>query len=407
MKVVSRYLLILSLVFLLAAPASCSRAAPPVQETRGLWVECEGTEKTLSTRDGIDRLVKRAAAGGFNLILVQVYRHDRAWFNSEYADTTPYREIMAREKIDPLAYLIERAGRSGIQVHAWLNMFRIGRDRAAPVLKRFGKDIITRDGKGVSLLDYSSANLPDGGYWLDPGDLNVSLYLRHIIAEVIKKYPGLSGIHLDFIRYPFNSPYAGSFWANRHDLGYGKESVRRYQQSTGIDPLKMEITRANCQSWDNWRRFQLNNFITAAKELVEKMNPTLVFSAAGIAWAERAYLSSFQDWRRWLEEGSVDFMAVMNYSVDPRLARYLTWGAVSSRADRQVYIGLGEYLLKDQPELLLEQMTATRNAGADGIVLFSYDSMCLTPGIFKTIRQSLFKQPAVVPEMKWKRIGKQ
>ncbi len=405
----SKYLLILPLIFLLGVFASWSPAAPPVQEARGLWVECEGTEKTLSTREGIDRLVQRAEAGGFNLIFAQVYRHDRAWYNSEYADTTPYREILAKEKIDPLAYLIERAGRSGIQVHAWLNMFRIGRDRAAPVLKRFGTDIITRDGKGVSLLDYPAANIPDGGYWLDPGDPNVSLYLRHIIAETIRKYPGLAGIHLDFIRYPFNSPYAGSFWANRHDLGYGKESVRRYREKTGIDPLKMEITRANCQSWDNWRRLQVNKFVAEAGELVRKMNPRLAFSAAGIAWAERAYLSSFQDWRRWLEEGTVDFMAVMNYGVDPRLARYLTWGAVSSRGSRQVYIGLGEYLLKDQPEDLLGQMTDARRAGADGIVLFSYDSMCSTPGIFKTIRKSLFQQPAVVPEMEWKKtvIGNQ
>ncbi len=394
----------LALSLLLGLTGLTARAAPPpLKEARGLWVECEGTEQTLSTREGIDRLVQRAREGGFNLIFVQVYRHDRAWFDSRYADTGPYREIAAREKIDPLAYLIERATRSGIQVHAWLNMFRIGRDRTAPVLKRFGTDIITRDGKGVSLLDYPPANLPDGGYWVDPGDSNVSLYLRNIIAEVIRKYPGLAGVHLDFIRYPYNSPYSGSFWANRHDLGYGKESVRRFREQTGIDPLKMEITRPNCQSWDNWRRLQVNNFVAGARELVARMNPSLVFSVAAVAWADRSYLSAFQDWRRWLEEGTVDFVATMNYGVDARLARYLTWSAVAARGSRQVYIGLGEYLLKEQPEVLLQQMTDARQAGADGIVLFSYDSMCSTPGIFKTIRDSLFKQPAAIPQMEWKK----
>jgi uncharacterized lipoprotein YddW (UPF0748 family) len=399
---VRKVFLILSLVFWLAGTSACS-VATPVREARGLWVECEGTEQTLSTREGIDRLVRRAEEGGFNLIFAQVYRHDRAWFNSRYADTAPYREILAREKIDPLTYLITRAYRSGIQVHAWMNMFRIGRDRSAPVLKRFGTDVITRDGKGVSLLDYPAANLPDGGYWLDPGDPNVSLYLRHLIAEVIRKYPGLAGVHLDFIRYPFNSPYAGSFWANRHDLGYGKESVLRFREKTGIDPLKMEITRPNCQAWDSWRRLQVNNFVSEVRELVGKMNPSLVFSVAAVAWADRSYLSSFQDWRCWLEEGAVDVVAPMNYGADPRLARYLTWSAVSARGSRQVYIGLGEYLLKDQPEILLKQMADARQAGADGIVLFSYDSMCSTPGIFKTIRKSVFRQPATVPEMEWKK----
>ncbi len=399
-------LLALTIVVLpvLAAPAASAR---PVREARGLWVDCEGTERTLDTREGIDRLVSRAAEGGFNLIFAQIYRHDRAWYDSEYADTTPFREISRKEEIDPLAYLVERASERGIQVHAWLNMFRIGRDRKSPVLRRFGEDIVTRDGKGVSLLDYPAARLPDGGYWIDPGDPRVSLYLRHLIAEVIRKYPGISGIHLDFIRYPFNSPYAGSFWANRHDLGYGKESVRRFREKTGIDPLTMEITRSNCQAWDNWRRLQLNNFVADAGELVRRMNPALAFSVAGIAWADRAYLSSFQDWRRWLEEGKVDFVATMNYGVDPRLARYLTWSALAARGERQVYVGLGEYLLKDQPEVLLRQIADARQAGADGIVLFSYDSMVSTPEIFSKLRKSVFRQPAVVPEMPWKKTGNQ
>jgi len=403
---VKNLLLALTIVVLpvLAAPAASAR---PVREARGLWVDCEGTERTLDTREGIDRLVSRAAEGGFNLIFAQIYRHDRAWYDSEYADTTPFREISRKEEIDPLAYLVERASERGIQVHAWLNMFRIGRDRKSPVLRRFGEDIVTRDGKGVSLLDYPAARLPDGGYWIDPGDPRVSLYLRHLIAEVIRKYPGISGIHLDFIRYPFNSPYAGSFWANRHDLGYGKESVRRFREKTGIDPLTMEITRSNCQAWDNWRRLQLNNFVADAGELVRRMNPALAFSVAGIAWADRAYLSSFQDWRRWLEEGKVDFVATMNYGVDPRLARYLTWSALAARGERQVYVGLGEYLLKDQPEVLLRQIADARQAGADGIVLFSYDSMVSTPEIFSKLRKSVFRQPAVVPEMPWKKTGNQ
>lgn len=401
-KAVRKFLLTFPILALLAIPAPAG-ASRPVREARGLWVECEGTGRTLNTREGIDRLVRRAEEGGFNLIFAQVYRHDRAWYDSQYADTTPFREIREQEKIDPLSYLVSRADRSGIQVHAWLNMFRIGRDRKSPVLRRFGEDIVTRDGKGVSLLDYPAGRLPDGGYWLDPGDPRVSLYLRHLIAETIRKYPGISGIHLDFIRYPFNSPYAGSFWANRHDLGYGRESVRRFREKTGIDPLTMEITRSNCQAWDNWRRLQVNNFVADAGKLVRQLNPALAFSVAGIAWADRAYLSSFQDWRRWLEEGKVDFVATMNYGVDPRLAKYLTWSALAARGERQVYVGLGEYLLKDRPEDLLRQISDARQAGADGIVLFSYDSMISTPEIFKTLRESLFQQPAVVPEMPWKR----
>jgi len=397
-----KVLILLTFGACLSVSAS-SPAATPTGETRGLWVECEGSQETLSTKAKIEQLIRRAQSSGFNTLFIQVYRHDRAWYNSRYADTVPYRDIVKREKIDPLAYLIPRAHKAGLKVHAWLNMFRIGKDRNAPVLKRFGRDIITRDGKGVSLLNYQPSALPDGGYWLDPGDENVTLYLRNIIAEVVRKYPGLDGIHLDYTRYPFNSPYAGSHWAGRNDLGYGKESVRRFKKWTGVDPITMELTRSNCQAWDNWRRHQVNTFVEGVYGLVRQLNPSLDFSVAVIAWADRAYLSSFQDWRRWLDEGSVDFVAPMNYGTDSRMARYLTGTALAARGERQVYIGLGQYLLGSKSEVLLQQIADCRNAGADGIILFSYDSICKNPGLFKTLKKSVFQHQAVIPEMEWKK----
>ncbi|MEA1929064.1 MAG: family 10 glycosylhydrolase, partial [Candidatus Auribacterota bacterium] len=384
-----------------------SPAETTSREARGLWVECEGSQETLSSRDRIDQMIRRAKDSRFNTLFIQVYRHDRAWYNSRYADTAPYRKIIKKSHIDPLAYIIQEASKVGLKVHAWLNMFRIGKDIKSPIVRRFGEDIITRDGKGKSLLRYKQDALPDGGYWLDPGDEKVTLYLKNIIAEVARQYPGLDGIHLDFTRYPFNSPYAGSRWAHRNGLGYGKESVKRFQKWTGLDPLTMELTRSNCQAWDNWRRHQINSFVESAYGLVCRLNSALDFSVAVVAWADRAYLSSFQDWRRWLNDGSVDFVAPMNYGTDPRMARYLTWTALAARGERQVYIGLGEYLLGNKPNILLEEIKDCRKAGADGIVFFSYDSMCKTPEVFKILRDGVFKRKATVPDMTWKKKGKQ
>ena len=346
-------------------------------------------------------MIDRAKKSGFNILFVQVYRHDRAWFNSVIADASPYRRIIGKEKIDPLAYIIKQGHQAGLEVHAWLNMFRIGKDPRAVVLRRLGKEAVTRDGKGHSLL--YRKDLPDGGYWLDPGDSGVCKYLLNVISEVIRKYPGIDGIHLDFLRYPYLSPTGGSFWAGRRDLGYGKESVRRFREWTGLDPLKMEITRSSCQSWDDWRRYQINNFLESARRQINSLNPRIKNSAAVVAWADRAYLSAFQDWRRWLEEGAVDFVVVMNYSPDARLARYLTQGALASQKKRQVYIGLGAYLLMSQPRVLLQQIQDCRRAGAPGVVLFSYDALCRDPKIFDLLHAGVFSRPAAIPKMDWKK----
>ena len=348
-------------------------------------------------------MIGRATSAGFNLLLIQIYRHDRAWFNSLLADTTPYRRILKQEKIDPLGYIITKAHQAGLEVHAWMNMFRIGKDRRAPVLKRLGDSVVTRDGRGRSLLLYAEKSLPDGGYWLDPGDRTVKKYLLDIIGEVIRKYPDLDGIHLDFVRYPYSAPHGGSLWAGKRDFGYGRESVARFKKWTGLDPLTMEFNRANCLAWDNWRRYQVNSFISAVYQSAQKLRPSLKVSAAAIAWADRAYLSAFQDWRRWLEEGTVDFVAPMNYSTDSRFAGYLTSGAVAFRKQRQVYIGLGAYLLINNPPVLFQEITDCRRAEASGIILFSYDAMCRNPEIFQNIKNKFFSRPASIPPMPWKK----
>lgn len=390
---------LLFLIFLLF-PSSL-RGATALKEARGLWVECEGSQEVLYSRKKIDLMIERAKNSGFNILFVQVYRHDRSWYNSVIADPAPYRRIIKKEKIDPLAYIIKAGHRAGLEVHAWLNMFRIGKDSRAIVLRRLGKKAVTRDGKGRSLL--TRKNLPDGGYWLDPGDSGVRKYLLNIISEVIRKYPGIDGIHLDFLRYPYLSPTGGSFWAGRRDLGYGEESVRRFQAWAGIDPLKMEITRSNCQSWDNWRRYQINYFLETVRRQINSMNSGIKLSAAAVAWADRAYLSAYQDWRRWLEEGAVDFVVVMNYSTDARLARYLTRGALASQKKRQVYVGLGAYLLLNHPRVLLQQIQDCRRAGSPGVVLFSYDALCKDPKIFDLLHAGVFSRPAAIPKMNWKK----
>ena len=388
-------------IFFARAPAFPA-SPPPLPEARALWVECEGSQETLSSRKKIDDLVARAKSCGFNILFVQVYRHDRAWFNSSYADSAPYRLALKKERIDPLAYVLERGHQAGLEVHAWVNVFRIGKNPQTPILRRLGKSAVSADGSGRSLLRYPLADLPDGGYWLEPADKSVRSHLCRLVEELVRRYPSLDGVQFDFIRYPYGSPTAGSLWAQRKDFGYGKAAVERDKAETGVNPLTMELTRSACQSWDDWRRRQVTDALKALAAAARKAKPGLKVSAAAVAYLDRAYLSAFQDWRSWLEEGIVDFIAVMNYSADSRLARYLSRATAAARGRRQVYIGLGAYLLLDRPEALIGQMEDGRSSGASGVALFSYDAMMTAPRIFDLVRTRAFRRPAVVPAMPWK-----
>jgi uncharacterized lipoprotein YddW (UPF0748 family) len=147
----------------------------------GIWAECEGVNATLSSRDKIAEMFNRLDAAGFNTVLLQVYRHNRAWYRSSVADATPYRDFYTREKMCPLEYAIRLAHQRGMEIHAWVNMFRLGNDASSMVIKELGSDAVTRDNAGRSMLYCRKEYLPDGGYWLDPGDPAVRAYLISVI----------------------------------------------------------------------------------------------------------------------------------------------------------------------------------------------------------------------------------
>ena len=356
----------------------------------GWWVECEGRLDSLGSVEKIDQMIADAKSVGIKDLFIQVHRGNRAWFDSSYADAAPYKRFLAKYKIDPIKYIIEKAGKDGMNVHLWINTFRIKKNMDAPIIKAFGTKILTRDGKKRLILDYPKQDLPDGGYWLDPADLQVQDYMLKLIGEAVTKYPNCAGVHLDFVRYPYRVPfYPGSQWAAGHGFGYGVDSVNRFEKETGLNPFSMKLTRENAQLWDNWRRDHVTSFVKKVKKVCEENNKLL--STASVCWADRAYLSAFQDWRRWLEDGIVDFISTMNYSTDNRFARYISREAISSKSGSKVYVGLGAYLLTDKPSSMAQQIDDALSLGADGVILFSYDVIKPKPELMKIIRDKSAK----------------
>jgi uncharacterized lipoprotein YddW (UPF0748 family) len=267
-----------------------------------------------------------------------------------------------------------------------MNLFNLGKRREGPVQARLGQAAFTRDNRGRSLLDYDFSRPPGDegkwvmldtpGYWLDPGDSQVQAALTALVEELVSRYPTLDGVHFDYIRYPYGIPTVpGSRYSNGLDFGYGERSVARFQAETGFSAFAAKDDPSVAQRWDDWRREQLGRFLRHVRGQLRRLKRDLALSAALLAWPDRAYLSAYQDWRLWLEEGLLDQGIVMNYTRDGRLAHYLTRQAVAFRGRSKLFVGLGAYALLDQPDLLAQQIRDARQQGADGVVLFSYDNL--------------------------------
>jgi len=397
-----------------AAPAAA--AADPASEparhaTRGrplgLWVLAEGTQRLLDRPERIPTLLADARALGATDLFVQVYRRGLAWWPSTRArpaDSFLVSRASAPGSEDPLARLLAAAHRAGLKVHAWLNLLSLGDNAEAAILAQLGPDALQVDRRGRSILSYPDREMPepDAAYlrmgtpaiWLDPAAPGVADWYAALAAELLERYPGLDGLHLDYVRYPDVLPFTpGSRFVAGLDFGYGEATRRRFREATGLEAPLGDATD-NAQAWDDWRRDELAALVTKLGDTLDAKAPGAVLSAAVFAWPTRAYLSVYQDWLGWLEAGRIDFAVPMLYTRDDRLLRYQAAAFAGGLARDRVWAGLGTWLFRDEPQGAVAQLREVDRLGIAGRALFSWDAIAGSPAL----RAALAEEAARVAE---------
>jgi uncharacterized lipoprotein YddW (UPF0748 family) len=355
-----------------------------------MWVPCEGSQRVLEQPAKIRTLLDDAHALGVTDLFVQVHRGGRAWFDSSYADTTPYARLRAAAGGDALRQLVSAAHERGLRVHAWVNVLSLAANRSAPALAALGPGALQVDRRGRSVLDYPQLELPapdrtllrmgTPALWLDPGAPGVAELAARTYAELVARYPELDGLHLDYIRHPDVLPFSpGARFGVGLDFGYGAASRARFRAETGLEaPFGDDLRNAN--AWDDWRRATVTTTVRAIADAARSARPGLLVSAAVWAYPERSYLSLFQDWPGWLDAGLLDFAVPMIYTRDDRLLDYELRGYGGLDA-RWIWSGLGVWLFSSEPQRAAAQLAMSRRAGIAGASLFSWDAIAEDPAL--------------------------
>ncbi len=376
-------------------PAPPTEATLPVEQThradrRALWVLAEGSQRVLEDPARIETLVREASGAGMTDLFVQVYRRGRSWFPSEHADDTPYRQIQAARgaRAEPaLSELVRSAHAREMRVHAWFNALALARNTQAPVLRQLGREAVLVDREGRSILDYPDHDIPSDsarrwlrlgtpGLYLDPAAPGVIDYLKATVRDLIAAAPELDGLHLDYIRHPMALPLVpGSRFDVGLDFGYGTRSRQRFERESG-----RAFQRGD--AWDGFRRERVNDVVRA---LGAVLPDDWEYSAAVLPWANRAYLTAMQDWRRWLDEGWMDFVVAMAYTRDDRLLRYLAHELTGGLGGERIWLGLGTWLFSAELERAQAQLHSALAVHPAGVALFSYDALAERPGSLTTL----------------------
>ena len=329
----------------------------------GLAVEFRGAYVTswhegFRTAEEVDLTVHAAKTAGLNALVVEVRKVGDAYYQTDLEPIGP--EVP--EGFDPLAYTIEKAHAEGIQVHAWLVVYRVWRGSDKP-----GPGHILAEHPEWACLNFDGELNAEEGVYIDPGIPEYRDHFANLCADIAKRY-AVDGIHYDYVRYP-----------NRQ-WGYAKIALDRFFAETRVT----EKPAPDDPKWLQWRRDQVTALVTLVHQRVKAANPEVKIQASTIAWGKctesfedtRAYNDCCQDWRLWMENELIDENCPMIYGreFDETGAAYFrSWvdGTVRWSYGLPSYVALAS--MWNNAEQLLSQIEVTRKAGLAGWVLFAFD----------------------------------
>jgi uncharacterized lipoprotein YddW (UPF0748 family) len=350
---VTKRLVMVILAAIVLAASSCCIA----DEIRGAWLS--GWGHGYLTAAEVDATIVAAKKAGINALFIQVRKNADSYYDSKLEP----RATNIAADFDPLAYTIEKAHAQGIQVHAWVNAYRVW--SSAPVPSD-PKHIVNAHPDWIN-KDVNGSTKASEGVYLDPGVPAAREHLAKVVMDIATKY-NVDGIQWDYIRYP------GRTW------GYSDAALARYYAETNTtakpDPKDPK--------WSQWRRDQVTALVRLVDQQVGAIKPKLVISASTIAWGNCStdfantdnYVAVFQDWKSWVADGILDANLPMVYKSEnlPEsaksfrgwLAGFVRWGG-----GKPTYVGI-EARSSDSAGVVA-QIEAIHKAGLQGFVLFAFN----------------------------------
>lgn len=305
---------------LLAGSLSLSAYAAssqPKTEFRGAWLHIVGNTEMQNMsqeeiRGWLSGTLDDLKKAGCNAVFFQVRPQADAFYPSELEPWTRYLtgvQGQAPDPLwDPLQFMIDQCHSRGMELHAWLNPYRVtstAKDalaeghiykRRPELFKRYGSQI-----------------------YFDPGEPESRAHLVAVVKDIVERYD-VDGIHFDdyFYPYPENGrdfPDSDTFAKYGAEQGFGKSQK------------------------DDWRRHNTALLIHEVNEAVKSIKPWVRFGVSpfgihrnlsdtpdGSGSATNGlscYHSLYADAPGWAEAGDVDYLAPQLYwKIGHKLADY-------------------------------------------------------------------------------------
>lgn len=338
LKQICAWLLVLATALtLMVMPASAADTAP--KEFRAVWVSTinhldypnNTTTDPSQLKAQADTILDNCVKMGMNAVILQVRPSGDAIYPSKIypwsQHLTGAQGVAPADNFDPLAYWVEEAHKRGLELHAWINPYRVTRSKDADYNSLASNNPALLHPKWV--VKHS-----DGNYYLNPGLPEVRQLVVDGAAEIVQNYD-VDGIHMDDYFYPGTDFNDADTFAK---YGAGFSNIA------------------------DWRRNNVDLLVQELDSTLHKLDPDISFgiSPFGI-WANassvsggsntngnQTYSSHYADTRKWVKEGWLDYICPQIYwEIGHNLADYKTlaywWADVVKGTDVKLYMGMADY----------------------------------------------------------------
>lgn len=337
------------------------------KEMRGVWVsyieldmQNESDKSESAFREKFKNIAITSKNAGFNTLIVQVRPFCDALYKSAYF---PYSHILSGEQgispnYDALKVMCEICSELDLDIHAWVNPYRISTDSTPQVLSE----------NNPYVIDNELGEETENGIFLNPANKMARNLIINGVTEIVKNYD-VDGIQFDDYFYP------------TQDSEFDDTEYADYVETVG---------EMNCMSIDNWRLANVNTLICDTYRAIHKISNDVDFGISPQGNIDNN-AKIYADVKSWcICKGFVDYICPqLYYSLEnPALTfenSLNSWASLDINKNVKLYVGLAGYKANTDSDegtwlysdnvLSKEYKIAMQNEKVSGIMLYSYSAL--------------------------------
>jgi uncharacterized lipoprotein YddW (UPF0748 family) len=326
-------------------------------------------------------ILDRAKDLGFNAVFLQVRPAADSFYKSDIFPWSKYLTGMQGLEpdggFDPLAFFIQGARARGMQLHAWVNPYRVTAE---------ADDFASLSATHPARLhpEWTVAHTDGKIYW-NPGVPEAQKLIIDGVKEILSRYD-VDGVHIDDYFYPSRDFDDGAAYAA---YGAGK-------------------------TLDEWRYANTESMVRGLYEAVHASGKAVVFGVSPMGiWANKSsdprgsdtkggegYIQRYADALGWVKKGVVDYIAPQIYwNIGYEIAEYKTlvdwWSEVTAGTGVKLYIGQAAYragnAAADSPwhgagEIGRQVEFNRSKAAVSGYIMYSFGSFTGNAELYELMR---------------------